>query len=400
MKPFSRAYPLNPSSLVLPLLPKRICLDLNIRNIHDDRAPAEAPAVFRTSASAGRTTGKEPSSSQAIAIHIVVHPEPVKVSYDTVDRLIPVLYGTGNDKGEAEAQAERGGLVEHHEGTSDYDFVIHIGMAGPSSGYQLEMCARRSGYCREDVDGRLPRHHAHSFRTLMRSGGQQPNTQKDNRRDLGPEMLSPEHVNWAGLLEHWCANVSRSLDAHVVQSLSLSTDAGLYLCEYIYYSSLLYFFLRRKEKLAGEDEGEGEEQEAVRAHMTATSTMSSEDRSSRSLDSTRARTSHLSGDGKPPSMATPQQRKEGQQTRKDTQVVFLHVPALVVPRKSSHDMMRRNNQVGLGKNGETYGTVVSTDIDDDACAIDPTNERQLQETREVVVALVKALVSSELSAGV
>lgn len=68
-------------------------------------------------------------------MRIVVHPEPVRVSYRRVRELVPTFWD-GPDGGR-----------------TDFDLALHIGMAGPRPFYQIERKGHRQGYKSKDVDG-------------------------------------------------------------------------------------------------------------------------------------------------------------------------------------------------------------------------------------------------------
>lgn len=69
-------------------------------------------------------------------MRILVHPEAVRVNYQTVRGLVPRLWDLGGDK-------------------RRIDVAIHIGMAGPAMAYSVERRGHRDGYALKDVDGEL-----------------------------------------------------------------------------------------------------------------------------------------------------------------------------------------------------------------------------------------------------
>lgn len=109
-QPFRAEYPVNPSWEIAKSLPEYL-------------------PVLRA---------KDPSSRYAVntpPVRILVHPEPIRVSYKTVRELVPSLW--------EETYAGR-----------KIDLVIHIGMAGPRPMYQIESRGHRTGYKSLDVDGK------------------------------------------------------------------------------------------------------------------------------------------------------------------------------------------------------------------------------------------------------
>lgn len=71
-------------------------------------------------------------------MRIVVHPEPVRVTYSAVRELVPKLWRP------------------EFSGVPRIDFVLHIGMASPRPQYVLEQVGDRDGYTLADLDSRLP----------------------------------------------------------------------------------------------------------------------------------------------------------------------------------------------------------------------------------------------------
>jgi pyroglutamyl-peptidase len=107
-QPFREQYPINPAWEIARSLP-----------------PFLPPPKFTTS-----------SDISAIAtlprVRILVHPEPVKVSYNFVRELVPRLW----------------------EGRK-IDYAIHIGMASGRKFYSVERRGHRDGYYGRDVDNEL-----------------------------------------------------------------------------------------------------------------------------------------------------------------------------------------------------------------------------------------------------
>lgn len=159
--------------------------------------------------------------------------------------LIPTLYAASSDEG--------------------YDFVIHVGMmsAGVArrgkksnnntkstdtplplvrSEYHLETRARSGVYVKPDVEGLVP--------APLSSGD-----------DDEVEVLIPRGVDLDDVMRRWRREVETDgLGGKV--DLGLSDDAGLFLCEFIYFSSLRYFERR------GEDNG-GADTKVVFLHIPA-----------------------------------------------------------------------------------------------------------------------------------
>lgn len=128
-------------------------------------------------------------------VRILVHPEPVDVAYTTVRELVPQLWAS-----------------------QKIDYVIHIGMATSRRFYSVERRGHRDGYQMRDVNDEL----------LEEAKGDA------NEWDgLPAELLSDVDVDDAW--PRWRAALP-DVD------IRISEDAGRYLCDYIYYSSLAHLF--------------------------------------------------------------------------------------------------------------------------------------------------------------
>ncbi|KAF2835856.1 peptidase C15, pyroglutamyl peptidase I-like protein [Patellaria atrata CBS 101060] len=134
-------------------------------------------------------------------INIIVPKDPIRVAFQEVLNRDPGLLSSTQPK---------------------IDIVLHIGLAAGIDYYTIERLARREGYDDEgrcDVDGK-------SF------------TRKDSRKvwyDC-PDYLTTG-FDYADVWRRWRSNCpDPKLD------LQPSDDAGLYLCEFIYFTSLSYFW--------------------------------------------------------------------------------------------------------------------------------------------------------------
>lgn len=161
---------------------------------------------------------KDPNSRHAVAVlpkvRIVVHPDPIRVNYKTVRGLVPSFYDS----------AQR------------VDVVLHIGMAGPRPFYSIERRGHRDGYKHPDVDGE------------MVDSEEERNSSDWPWRGL-PEEIETD-LNLDEILPLWCGHSPVSSDdlfkadnESVLTSikdadLRISEDAGHFLCDFIYYSSL------------------------------------------------------------------------------------------------------------------------------------------------------------------
>lgn len=116
-------------------------------------------------------------------VRIVTPKEAIRVNYEVVRDMVPSFWDDERDTpaaAAAVAEKERDGAQQEQQyepdntarsstegGQADtdktkpktkknkYDFVLHIGMAGPQPMYQLERRGHRDGYRLRDVDGKL-----------------------------------------------------------------------------------------------------------------------------------------------------------------------------------------------------------------------------------------------------
>lgn len=112
-QPFKNDYPRNPSWDIAASLPTYLPI-----------VNAKAPSALR--------------ATELPPVRIVVHPEPVRVTYSAVRELIPRLW------------------KPEFSGVPRIDFVLHIGMASPRPQYVLEQVGDRDGYTLRDLDNTLP----------------------------------------------------------------------------------------------------------------------------------------------------------------------------------------------------------------------------------------------------
>ncbi|WEW58091.1 pyroglutamyl-peptidase I [Emydomyces testavorans] len=194
------------------------------------------PSFLIASSLPATTPAPSSSNPKRRTIRIHSHPSPLRVSYSNVRVGIPTIMEC---------------FKRAHDGQPP-DFVIHIGMASTRHYYSVETRAHRDGYRVTDVDGQV---------------GYEDGEAVWKREGL-PEVLSPGPVATeiscvsssitsapptrpaasklpihihpsppeATFLETWRSFLPATTD------LRLSEDAGRYLCEFIYYSSLAYAY--------------------------------------------------------------------------------------------------------------------------------------------------------------
>ncbi|KAK4171856.1 putative peptidase [Triangularia setosa] len=210
--PFRTNFPVNPSWEIAKSLPEYL--------------PPPPPAPFPGIAGhvlppGGSTTGiypgppPNPGSQPATPVKIprvrlLVHPSPIHVGYRAVRDLVPSLWHL-NDDSLPSAK------------TPQIDLAIHIGMAGPRGYYSIERRGHKSGYDMGDVDGKPL---AELDDEMARNNVPHP------WEGLPEELLSD--LEMEDVLERWRRHSPPYSD------LRISEDAGHYLCDFIYYSSLAH----------------------------------------------------------------------------------------------------------------------------------------------------------------
>ncbi|KAK3941499.1 putative pyroglutamyl peptidase type I [Diplogelasinospora grovesii] len=159
-----------------------------------------------------------PSDPILPPIRLLVHPEPVRVNYQVVRGLVPELWNL-DSKEDAEGNTNGWGPKP-----TKIDFAIHIGMAGPRPFYCIERRGHRDGYALKDVDGEF-----------LGDQNRRVKEGKDWVWDGVPkELLSDLDVD--DVLERWKKHSPEGSD------LRISEDAGHFLCDFIYFSSLAHLY--------------------------------------------------------------------------------------------------------------------------------------------------------------
>ncbi|TDZ29910.1 Pyroglutamyl-peptidase 1 [Colletotrichum spinosum] len=143
-------------------------------------------------------------------VRIVVHPEAIRVNYQTVRGLVPQLWDPATHP--------------------RIDATVHIGMAGPRLFYSIERRGHRDGYAFPDVDGKKLE-------------------DEERRAKEGEEWVwygTPAeletHFDLGDVLGRWKAHSPDGSD------LRISEDAGHYLCDFIYFSSLAHLWKAQKHR--------------------------------------------------------------------------------------------------------------------------------------------------------
>jgi pyroglutamyl-peptidase len=109
---------------------------------------------------------------------------------------------------------------------SKYDIILHIGLAAGRKYFALERQSFRDGYVQRDVDGAyLSKHDAARLFSNC------------------PAVLKPT-FDCADVWRRWRGNVGDDLDADIRPS----DDPGTYLCGFLYYLSMSWFWKQGREE--------------------------------------------------------------------------------------------------------------------------------------------------------
>ena len=205
-------------------------------------------------------------------VRILVHPEPIRVSYQKVRQLVPSFWGgadpgeggDGNDEDQEEKEKEEEPFNYGLEGRH-IDAAIHIGMAGPRPMWQIERRGHRQGYKSKDVDGKLLDDEAeggHSSEWVWYGCPDELETELDTvdvmkrwqasspvSRPLPslpfPPFSCPSSGGACAFHDSFTDSRVNTLRQHDLD-LRISDDAGRYLCDFIYYSSLAHLWKQQR----------------------------------------------------------------------------------------------------------------------------------------------------------
>lgn len=171
-------------------------------------------------------------------VHLYVHPEPVRVSYATVREQYPVILDE---------------FSRLHNGLRP-DLTVHIGIASVRPHYSVETLAHRDNYRIPDVDGKSGFEDgekiwkAKGFPPILVPGPTEiSNSPLDDdisaspspRSGLSKIMPCPPNQHF---LDIWKSYAPAGAD------LRLSSDAGHYLCDFIFYTSLARALEERRDR--------------------------------------------------------------------------------------------------------------------------------------------------------
>ncbi|PYH90395.1 peptidase C15, pyroglutamyl peptidase I-like protein [Aspergillus ellipticus CBS 707.79] len=159
------------------------------------------------------------AAPRKVSIH--VHPAPIPVAYSSVQAMLPVIIGD---------------FVKAHGGRRP-DLIIHMGIAAMRNYYSVETKAHRDAYLMSDIKGKPGYEDGERlWRELDLPPVLQPGPSEDSA--IVPGALSSKKAHLtprvpdADFLIAWEKFCPRQTDVRI------STDAGRYLCEFIFYASL------------------------------------------------------------------------------------------------------------------------------------------------------------------
>ncbi len=164
------------------------------------------------------------SSEPTTIIHLLIQPQPLRVSYPTVTSTLPLLIQAQNP-----------------------DYILHLGMAGGRRHYALETLAHRDGYTIKDVDS-------------------VDGIEVGSRRWQAERCPAILEAGWDGedVLDRWRHELKKDPISRggVKQGpdVRLSSDAGRFLCDFIFYESLS---LRWKEDRARQEPQQDKSQQPL-----------------------------------------------------------------------------------------------------------------------------------------
>ncbi|WQF78108.1 Putative peptidase C15, pyroglutamyl peptidase I [Colletotrichum destructivum] len=190
--PFKAQYPVNPSWEIARSLPTYLP-PLRAKN------PKDHPS----------TSSSSPARPLP-PVRILVHPEAIRVNYQTVRALVPQLWDPATHP--------------------RIDAAVHIGMAGPRLFYSVERRGHRDGYSFPDVDGN-------------RLGDEERRREEGDGwvwHGMPPEIETG--LDLEEVLVRWRGHSPEGSD------LRISEDAGHYLCDFIYFSSLSLLWKAQKHR--------------------------------------------------------------------------------------------------------------------------------------------------------
>ncbi|KAH9887089.1 putative pyroglutamyl peptidase type I [Xylariomycetidae sp. FL2044] len=254
--PFKKEYPVNPSSEIAASLPDHLPplrpKDPASRSSHPPHPhpPPPHPPSYPDVAAVTTATAANTATTEIIPppVRILKLPGPVRTSYEVVRDLVPKLWDNNknddDDDDPDRQQTGRGvGGVEGEKKMMTIDYAVHIGMAGPQRKYQIERRGHRDGYDKPDVDGRYLGDDGHRRRRRRRAEEEEEQEEGDDDwiwHGVPADLLTDLDVE--DVHRRWVEGSPKQKNL----DLRISEDAGRYLCDFIYFSSLAHLWRQRR----------------------------------------------------------------------------------------------------------------------------------------------------------
>ncbi|KAJ5504730.1 Peptidase C15 pyroglutamyl peptidase I [Penicillium fimorum] len=161
-----------------------------------------------------------PDDSDSRQVSLYVHPTPIPVAYATVRETLPLILEE---------------FATSHDGHRP-DLIIHIGIAAPRQYYSVETLAHRDDYNITDING----HSGYVDGEKRWKGLGLPPILTPGRATDDPSSASPYQPE-DQFLETWRSFAPKS-------DLRISKDAGHYLCDFIFYTSMSLAHLQGQDR--------------------------------------------------------------------------------------------------------------------------------------------------------
>lgn len=166
-----------------------------------------------------------------ISLH--VHPAPIPVAYSSVRTMMPEILED---------------YAKEHDGRRP-DLIIHMGIASTRRHYSVETQAHRDSYHLSDVKGRSGYEDGEKIwkeldlPAVLEPGLASETTGEENAKptDTTTPRVHP-HPPDSNFLSAWKSFCPPDTD------IRLSTDAGRYLCEFIFYTSMAIALREQKDR--------------------------------------------------------------------------------------------------------------------------------------------------------
>ncbi|KAF1913116.1 hypothetical protein BDU57DRAFT_550842 [Ampelomyces quisqualis] len=162
-------------------------------------------------------------------LRILKYPE-ISVTFESVSAAVTEIWNTPSAKWAtnlAELNSENTECRKPWKTLCQPDIVLHIGQMRSFAGYSFEKLANRDGYVRKDLDNKIPETSPHP---------QEKGKWVERKFASNDEILYP-----AIDIDEVAAKVKAALPDALIRA---SIDAGRFVCEYTFYSSLAELEIR------------------------------------------------------------------------------------------------------------------------------------------------------------